>query len=58
VDRAGELGFVLRRRGISPETLELLIAVYAPTHSAALLTSDRDFLKMQKAGVPLQLVKL
>jgi predicted nucleic acid-binding protein len=55
---AGELGFVLRRRGITPKTLDLVIAIYALSHSAALLTNDRDFLGMQKAGVPLQLVKL
>jgi tRNA(fMet)-specific endonuclease VapC len=54
---AGELGFVLRRRGITPKTLDLLIAAYALSHSAALLTSDRDFFTMQKAGVPLLLVK-
>ena len=52
---AGDLGFHLRRHGISPKTLDLLIATYALNHSAALLTSDKDFLMMQKAGVPLLL---
>ena len=50
---AGELGFLLRRRGVTPKTLDLLIAVYALSSSATLLTLDRDFLAMRKAGVPL-----
>jgi tRNA(fMet)-specific endonuclease VapC len=50
---AGELGFRLRRRGVTPKTLDLLIAVYALSHSCAVLTTDRDFRIMQKAGVPL-----
>jgi predicted nucleic acid-binding protein len=53
---AGELGFLLRRRGVTPKTLDLLIATYALSHSAALLTVDRDFLAMRKAGVPLTLI--
>jgi hypothetical protein len=52
---AGDLGFALRRRGVSPKTIDLLIATYALTHSATILTTDRDFLAMQKAGIPLQL---
>jgi tRNA(fMet)-specific endonuclease VapC len=52
---AGDLGFALRRRGVTPKTLDLLIATYALSHSATLLTTDRDFVAMQKAGVPLQL---
>jgi tRNA(fMet)-specific endonuclease VapC len=50
---AGELGFRLRRRGITPKTLDLLIATYALSHSSAVLTTDKDFLAMQKAGIPL-----
>lgn len=53
---AGDLGFALRRRGITPKTTDLLIATYALTHAAHLLTSDKDFAAMKKAGVPLQLV--
>jgi predicted nucleic acid-binding protein len=53
---AGELGFLLRRRGVTPKTLDLLIAVHALGHSATLLTADRDFLLMRKAGVPLTLL--
>jgi hypothetical protein len=55
---AGELGFALRRRGVTPKTLDLLIATYALTHSVRLLATDTDFANMQKAGVALQLVKL
>ena len=52
---AGELGFALRRRGVTPKTLDLLIATYALSHSAAVLTADKDFRAMQAAGVPLLL---
>ncbi len=52
---AGELGFVLRRRGVTPKTLDLLIAVHALSHSAELLTTDKDFAAMRKAGVHLVL---
>ena len=53
---AGDLGFALRRRGVTSKTVDLLIATYALSHSATLLTADRDFVVMQKAGVQLQLV--
>ncbi len=52
---AGDLGFALRRRGVTPKTLDLIIAVYALSHSAVLLTIDKDFAAMRKAGVPLLL---
>jgi predicted nucleic acid-binding protein len=55
---AGELGFMLRRRGVTPKTLDLLIAVHALGHSTRLLTEDRDFAAMRKAGVPLLLMGL
>ena len=55
-EEAGELGFFLRRKGIAPKTLDLLIAVYALTHSADLLTVDKDFAAMEKAGAGLRLV--
>ena len=54
---AGALGFALRRRGVTPKTLDLLIAVYALDHSAALLTVDGDFATMRRKGIPLQLVE-
>ncbi len=53
---AGDLGFVLRRRGITPKSIDLLIATYALSHSAALLTADKDFAAMHKAGIPLQII--
>jgi hypothetical protein len=53
---AGELGFRLRRRGVTPKTLDLLIAIYALSHSCPVLTTDKDFLGMQKAGIPLLVV--
>jgi tRNA(fMet)-specific endonuclease VapC len=55
---AGDLGFVMRRRGMAPKTIDLLIAAYALSHSAAVLTADKDFTAMQKAGIPLQLVPI
>jgi predicted nucleic acid-binding protein len=54
---AGDLGFVLRRRGVTPKTLDLLIALHALEHGATLLTLDKDFTAMQKAGVPLRLAR-
>lgn len=55
---AGDLGFALRRRGVTPKTIDLLIATYALSHSTGLLTIDKDFSAMKKAGVPLQLVSM
>ena len=52
---AGDLGFLLRRRGITPKSIDLLIAAYALNHSAVLLTRDKDFAAMRKAGIPIQL---
>lgn len=52
---AGDLGFALRRRGVTPKTLDLLIASYALHHAVQLLTADKDFAAMHKAGIPLQL---
>jgi predicted nucleic acid-binding protein len=54
---AGDLGYTLRRRGVTAKTMDLIIATYALAHSAELLTADTDFLAMQKAGVPLRLVR-
>ena len=53
---AGELGFALRRRGVTPKTVDLLIATYALSYSTPILTTDKGFRAMQKAGAPLQLV--
>jgi predicted nucleic acid-binding protein len=54
-EEAGELGFVLGRKGVTVKTLDLMIASYALAHSVAILTADRDFTLMRKAGVPLVL---
>ena len=54
-EEAGELGFVLARRGATVKSMDLLIAVYALSHSIALLTNDGDFTVLQKAGVRLTL---
>jgi predicted nucleic acid-binding protein len=53
---AGDLGYGLRRRGITPKTLDLLIATYALANDVALLTADSDFRHMQKTGIPLVLL--
>ncbi|MCC6639884.1 MAG: PIN domain-containing protein [Deltaproteobacteria bacterium] len=54
-EEAGDLGFALARRGASVKTLDLLIAVYALSHSVSLLTIDADFARMRRAGIPLDL---
>ena len=56
-EEAGELGYVLARKGVSAKTVDLLIATYALTHSVPLLTSDTDFAAMQRAGIPLAIAK-
>jgi predicted nucleic acid-binding protein len=50
---AGELGYVLARRGVNVKTLDLLIAAYALSHGVALLAVDSDFDEMRRAGIPL-----
>jgi predicted nucleic acid-binding protein len=55
-EEAGDLGFWLARRGVSVKSMDLLIAAWALAHSASLLTRDRDFAAMQRAGLPLSLV--
>jgi predicted nucleic acid-binding protein len=53
---AGDLGAVLARKGASPKSLDLLIATYALAHDVPLLTLDRDFELMRRAGASLHLV--
>ncbi len=57
-DEAGDLGYLLRRKGLTAKTLDLLIAAYALSHRVALLTVDADFVAMKKKGIPLELVTL
>lgn len=54
---AGDLGFLLGRRGVSVKTLDLLIATYALAHDVELLTGDADFKHMLKVGVGLRLIE-
>lgn len=53
---AGDLGFALRRKGVTVKTLDLLIAVWALHASVPILTGDGDFATIQRGGVPLALV--
>jgi predicted nucleic acid-binding protein len=53
---AGELGYALRRRGVTPKTFDLLIATHALAHDVALLTRDRDFRHMSDAGIAIRLI--
>jgi predicted nucleic acid-binding protein len=53
---AGDLGYALRRKGVTVKTLDLLIATYALSHGVELLTMDTDFGLMCAKGVPLQLI--
>ncbi len=55
-EAAGDLGFAFRRKGLTVKTLDLLIAVWALHSGVPILTGDRDFGLMQRAGVPLALV--
>jgi predicted nucleic acid-binding protein len=53
---AGDLGYALRRRGLTVRTFDLLIVTYALSHGAAVLTLDSDFHAMKKKGVSVELV--
>jgi predicted nucleic acid-binding protein len=52
---AGTLGQMLRIKGVTAKTLDLLIAAYALTHGCELLAADTDFRHMHEAGIPLRL---
>jgi predicted nucleic acid-binding protein len=36
----------------------LLIATYAIAHGVKILTKDRDFLRMHRAGIPIELAQV
>ncbi len=55
-NEAGDLGFALARRGVTIKSLDLLIAAYALANGVPILTIDRDFPLIARAGVGLQLV--
>ena len=54
-EEAGELGFLLGRKGRRVRSMDLLIATYALSHSVSLLSRDADFGHMLRLGIPLQL---
>jgi predicted nucleic acid-binding protein len=54
---AGELGSAAGRRGATVKSLDLLIATYALAHSVPLLSTDKDFITLERAGIPLVLVR-
>lgn len=55
-ETAGDLGYLLARKGVTVKTLDLLIAVYALGHDVPLLTRDQDFRLISDSGVvPLRL---
>lgn len=57
-DDAGDLGYALRRKAITIKSFDLLIASYALSYDAELLTLDNDFSLMRKKGIPLRLAAL
>jgi len=52
-EEAGELGYLLARKGVTAKTVDLLIATYALSHGIPLLAGDADFDAMRAAGIPL-----
>jgi predicted nucleic acid-binding protein len=53
---AGDLGYLLGRKGVTVKTLDLLVAVFALAHDVPLMTRDRDFMLIRDSGVaPLRL---
>jgi predicted nucleic acid-binding protein len=52
---AGDLGYLLARKGVTAKSFDLLIATHALHHDVALLTDDSDFMAMREHGVPLLL---
>lgn len=56
-EEAGEIGFFLGRRGATVKSLDLLIATYALSHSIPILSGDRDFEIMKRAGLKLFLAE-
>ena len=52
---AGELGYVLARKGATVKTLDLIIAIFAMSHSVPILTADSDFKLMRRRGISVNL---
>jgi predicted nucleic acid-binding protein len=58
-EEAGDLGYLLGRRGVSVKTLDLLIAATALAHDLPILTRDADFKHIRDSGVArLRLIEL
>ena len=55
-EEAGELGAEIGRRGAAVKSLDLLIATYALSHGVAILSADRGFATIRKAGIALLLL--
>jgi predicted nucleic acid-binding protein len=53
---AGDLGFLLRSKGVTAKSMDLLIASHALFHQVPLLTLDKDFKAMVKPGIELHLL--
>ena len=56
-EEAGEIGYLLARRGVTVKTMDLLIATHALSHGVAILAADADFAAMRKSGIPLALLR-
>jgi predicted nucleic acid-binding protein len=56
-EEAGELGYLLGRRGVAVKSLDLLIATYALAHGVPILTADTDFAIIRRAGAHLVVVE-
>lgn len=52
---AGDLGYLLARRGVTAKTLDLLIASHALSYDVPLLERDADYRRIEAAGVGLRL---
>jgi tRNA(fMet)-specific endonuclease VapC len=50
-DEAGDLGYLLGRRGVAVKTLDLLIAATALAYDLPILTRDSDFSHIRDSGV-------
>ncbi|HEV3031149.1 MAG TPA: PIN domain-containing protein [Polyangia bacterium] len=50
-EEAGDLGYLLGRRGVAVKTLDLLIAATALAYDLPILTRDSDFRHIKESGV-------
>jgi len=50
-DDAGDLGYLLARRGVAVKTLDLLIAATGLAYDLPILTRDSDFRHIKDSGV-------